>query len=288
MELTRYNKAIFGRIDANQDTQEIYRQIQGEEGEQIVQQMLDKELKLNYVHNIELNIKNQIQLDFLIVDDDKMINLEVKHYKGDYYIIDNQMKNSYGNIFQTPFSQMKRAEYELELIKSHLNIKRDIISYLVFTNPTFTLHSDIPNRKQVLLPTELHKIPRLFNNFKVDENRAILNKIKTLKQDFSKTYPRHMIPFEQIKPGLRCPHCRKINQIQLDKRMRFGHCMYCSRQIQRQLLYLENLKELYVLKNEPFTLKEAKLWCGGDAHAIRRVCKRHFKKKGKHKSYFYL
>ncbi len=64
--------------------------------------------------------------------------------------------------------------------------------------------------------------------------------------------------------------------------------MYCSRQIQRQLLYLENLKELYVLKNEPFTLKEAELWCGGDAHAIRRVCKRHFKKKGKHKSYFYL
>lgn len=189
MELTLYNKAIFGRIDANQDTQEIYRQIQGEEGEQIVQQMLDKELKLNYVHNIELNIKNQIQLDFLIVDDDKMINLEVKHYKGDYYIIDNQMKNSYGNIFQIPFSQMKRAEYELELIKSHLNIKRDIISYLVFTNPTFTLHSDIPNRKQVLLPTELHKIPRLFNNFKVDENRAILNKIKTL----NKTFPRPIL-----------------------------------------------------------------------------------------------
>ncbi len=82
MELTLYNKAIFGRIDDNQDTQEIYRQIQGEEGEQIVQQMLNKELKLNYVHNIELNIKNQIQLDFLIVDDDMIINLEVNTIKA--------------------------------------------------------------------------------------------------------------------------------------------------------------------------------------------------------------
>lgn len=82
MELTRYNKAIFGRIDANRDTQEIYRQIQGEEGEQIVQQMLEQELKLNYVHNIELNIKNKIQLDFLIVDDDMIINLEVNTIKA--------------------------------------------------------------------------------------------------------------------------------------------------------------------------------------------------------------
>lgn len=82
MELTRYNKAIFGRIDANQNTQEIYRQIQGEEGEQIVQQMLEQELKLNYVHNIELNIKNKIQLDFLIVDDDMIINLEVNTIKA--------------------------------------------------------------------------------------------------------------------------------------------------------------------------------------------------------------
>lgn len=82
MELTRYNKAIFGRIDANQDTQKIYRQIQGEEGEQIVQQMLEQELKLNYVHNIELNIKNKIQLDFLIVDDDMIINLEVNTIKA--------------------------------------------------------------------------------------------------------------------------------------------------------------------------------------------------------------
>lgn len=82
MELTLYNKAIFGRIDANQDTQEIYRQIQGEEGEQIVQQMLEQELKLNYVHNIELNIKNKIQLDFLIVDDDMIINLEVNTIKA--------------------------------------------------------------------------------------------------------------------------------------------------------------------------------------------------------------
>lgn len=56
MELTRYNTVIFGRIETNQDTQEIYRQIQGEEGEHIVKQILEHELKLNYIHNINLNI----------------------------------------------------------------------------------------------------------------------------------------------------------------------------------------------------------------------------------------
>src|SRR5699024_12247306 len=118
---------------------ELFRQIKGIEGEELIKQILDQELKLNYVHDIELDISNKVQIDFLIVDDEKIINLEIKHYKGDYYIIDNHLKNSYGNIFQTPFQQMKRAEYELELMKSKLDIKRTVESYLIFTTPTFTL-----------------------------------------------------------------------------------------------------------------------------------------------------
>lgn len=64
--------------------------------------------------------------------------------------------------------------------------------------------------------------------------------------------------------------------------------MYCSRHIQRQLLYLENLKELYLLKNGPFTLKEAELWCGGDRWAIRQICNKYFKKEGDYMYRYFL
>ncbi|WP_394877152.1 nuclease-related domain-containing protein [Mammaliicoccus lentus] len=288
MEYATYLKALNGRLEQNETTRELFRQIKGIEGEELIKQILDQELKLNYVHDIELDINNKVQIDFLIVDDEKIMNLEIKHYKGDYYIIDNQLKNSYGNIFQTPFQQMKRAEFELELMKSKLDIKRTVESYLIFTNPTFTLHTEIPHRNQVLLPTELHKIPKLIKNYKIEENKIILNRIKTLKKDFSKIYPKNLLPFDQINPGLRCPQCRKIGHIQLNSHKRFGECMYCSKKIARQLLYLENLKELYILKNEPFTLKEAQIWCDGNEWAIRKLCNKYFKKEGQRKIQYYI
>ncbi|WP_239738289.1 nuclease-related domain-containing protein [Mammaliicoccus sp. H-M32] len=288
MDLLSYFNAVNNRIEQNETTREIYRQMKGAEGEKIVKAILDKDHTLSYEYNVQLYIKNTIQIDFLVVDDDKIFNLEVKHYKGDYYIDDNQIKNNYGNIFPTPFQQIKRTEFELEFVKAKLNIKRNIESYLIFTNPTFTLHSEIPNRNQVLLPTELHKIPQLFKIYKIEENKSILNKINTIKQDFSQIYPNQLAPFNKIKPGLRCPHCKKVGHIRLDNRMRHGTCMYCSATTPRQLLYIENLKELYVLKNGPFTLKEAEYWCGGKPHAIRNICNSHFKKEGHHKNYFSL
>lgn len=95
MEYATYLKALNGRLEQNETTRELFRQIKGIEGEELIKQILDQELKLNYVHDIELDINNKVQIDFLIVDDEKIINLEIKHYKGDYYIIDNQLKNSY-------------------------------------------------------------------------------------------------------------------------------------------------------------------------------------------------
>lgn len=145
MGLLSYFNAVNNRIEQNETTREIYRQMKGAEGEKIVKAILDKEHTLSYEYNVQLYIKNKIQIDFLVVDDDKIFNLEVKHYKGDYYIDDNQIKNNYGNIFPTPFQQIKRTEFELEFVKAKLNIKRNIESYLIFTNPTFTLHSEIPN-----------------------------------------------------------------------------------------------------------------------------------------------
>src|SRR5699024_10203750 len=138
MEYATYLKALNGRLEQNETKRELLRQIKRIEGEELIKQILDQELMLNYVHDIELDINNKVKIDFLIVDDEKIMNLEIKHYKGDYYIIDNQLKNSYGNIFQTPFQQMKRAEFELELMKSKLDVNGTAQPQPTTTNPTFT------------------------------------------------------------------------------------------------------------------------------------------------------
>lgn len=71
MEYATYLKALNGRLEQNETTRELFRQIKGIEGEELIKQKLDQELKLNYVHDIELDINNKVQIDFLIVDDEK-------------------------------------------------------------------------------------------------------------------------------------------------------------------------------------------------------------------------
>lgn len=284
-----YYMALEGRIDKDYVRKDLLNFLKGIEGESKIESILNQVKNLCYDYNLELDLQNRIQIDFLVVDDKNIINLEVKNYSGDYFIHNSQMRNEYGNAFNLPFHQINRTEYELEHIKSHLQIDREIKSYLIFTNPTFTLHTNIPHREKVLLPTELHKLPKKFQNYKIEENRKLLNKIITMKKDFSQVYPNTLVPFNDIKPGLRCQHCRKIGHIFLENRKRHGYCMHCTYQTTRQELYLHNLRELYVLKRKPFTINDAQRWCdNGNKDTIRLICRKHFKNEGKHSSFYSL
>ena len=56
----------------------------------------------------------------------------------------------------------------------------------------------------------------------------------------------------------------------------------------KTITIFRKLKRIIYIENEPFTLKEAQIWCDGNEWAIRKLCNQHFKKEGQRKIQYYI
>lgn len=289
MTSQKYLFAIQNRLIQDKLDDETKNYIKGLEGEIFIKCILDDYPDLHYLYDYHINHKNRVQIDFLIVTDDALLHLEIKHYSGDYTIKDGQLMNEFGNMFYTPFQQLRRANHELNCLISHFKISKPIQSYLIFTNPKFTLKSSIPNQLNILLPTELHKLKYMFKNKNSIENENILHMFQQEHRDFSHIYKNiNRVPMSCLRPGLKCPKCRRLNTITVEGRKKNLQCRICHYKDIRQNVYLFNLLELNLCKGEAFTLSEAQEWCGVEnRHTIRRVCEKYFNSTNKNpKKYF--
>lgn len=285
-----YLDAITNRLNHVELDQITKSFLKGMEGEVILELILNQIHNLPYLYNLNLNYINQIQIDFLVIDDLYIYHLEVKHYSGDYRIQDDQFINQFGNMFNTPFAHIQRANFEIKQFIRHFNLNRELKSILVFTHPTFTLKSPPPSNVNVILPTELYKFKKMFKNFKTKENHQILSVFEENRADFSNIYNNiEKVPMKYIIPGLKCPKCKTINNLKVMHKKKFLYCVCCQSEWQRQYIYSFNLKELYICKKEAFTLKEAETWCGvSNTLTIRRVAEKYFKSVDKKPKKYYL
>ncbi|WP_323704541.1 nuclease-related domain-containing protein [Mammaliicoccus sp. Dog046] len=285
-----YLEALTNRLNNKHLDQNTKSFLKGMEGEVIIEPILNQVNNLNYIHNLNLDLFNRIQIDFLIVDDHYVYHLEVKHYSGDYQIQDDQFINQYGNMFNTPFAQIHRANFEISQFMKHHKILRELKSILIFTHPTFTLKSPVPKNIHMMFPTELYKLQYMFKNFKTKENQQILSVFSENRADFSGIYNNiEKVPMKYVIPGLKCPKCKALNNLRLINKKKMLFCMECDSNWSRQYVYLYNLKELYICKREAFTLKEAEVWCGvSNTLTIRRVAEKYFKSVGKKPKKYYL
>nr|WP_263312965.1 nuclease-related domain-containing protein [Mammaliicoccus sp. Marseille-Q6498] len=290
MDIYNYLLCLKSRLRLEQMDAETKNFIKGLEGEQQVENILKQVDNLSYCYNLSLNLKNRIQIDFLVITDQIIYHFEVKNYSSDYTFQDGYLSNDRGNKFNTPFQQLDRANQELNEIITHYNINRELKSYLIFPNSTFTLKLMTAPSCHLLLPTELHKLPKLFRNFKTKENRTILQIFENNRTDFSSIYNNiKSVPFEYIRGGLKCPNCKEIDCLKVNDKYMKLQCTNCLGIENRQYVYLYNLKELYFCKGEPFTVSEAEIWCRArNRDTIRRVCDKYFKVKGKKPKKYYL
>lgn len=290
MNSQTYLLALKNRIIQDKLDEDTRNYIKGLEGELFIKDILDEYPDLHYLYDFHISHKNRVQIDFLIVTDDAICHFEVKHYSGDYTIKDGQLMNEFGNMFYTPFQQLRRANHELNHLISHLNINKPLHSYLIFSNPKFTLKGTMPNQFNILLPTELHKLKYMFKNNHTIENANILHMFQQEHSDFSHLYNNiKKVPIASIKSGLKCPKCKRLNTVEVEERKKYLRCKFCHVEISRNKLYLYNLMEFYICKGEPFTLSEAQKWCGVEnSLTIRRVLDKNFRFINKKPKKYYL
>ncbi|OAO33443.1 hypothetical protein AXY37_00130 [Mammaliicoccus lentus] len=193
------------------------------------------------------------------------------------------MQSSSNNTYPLPFKQLNIAKNNLQKLCDEININLPIQEYLIFSNPTFTAQSTIPNKSQVLLRSEFYKFSKLFQSFQVAKDQAILNQILQKQKRFSQQFKSIEKPdFSLIKKGIKCPNCKNLNTMVIEKRKKTTTCICCNKDFKRNELYYFNIRELAIIKGEEgFTLTEAMEWCNAvNIYTVRRICNKYFESKG--------
>ena len=195
-----YLKSLESRYDNDYETRNKLMRL---EGELIVNKTLENINYVVYAHNLEFTVDKKFQVDFLIVHNNQISILEVKHYYGDFHFFNSYMQSSSNNTYPLPFMQLSIAKNNLQKLCNEININLPIQEYLIFSNPTFTAQSTIPNKSQVLLRSEFYKFYKLFQSFQVAKDKAILNQILQKQKRFSQQFKSiKKTEFSQLRKGL--------------------------------------------------------------------------------------
>ncbi|MCG3411668.1 NERD domain-containing protein [Staphylococcus massiliensis] len=288
--MNAYWLAIDGRCDVDSKTASKIKNIKvGLEGESLFEKHLKAVDRIVYGRNLYFNQMHPLEIDFLVINGKQAMIFEVKHYSGDYKYDGDALESAKGFRFAAPHVQLLKQVNELKMVLKRAGLSMSVSAYVVYTNPTFTLSGGIPHRGFTLLPTELHKIPTLFPQRFTSKDQIILDKIRTQQIDLT-----HRLNFEkpygldQARTGLRCSCCKEIGFIEPVPHKKTVRCTRCGSNFIKRDVYYEHLKELYCIKNDGFTLKEAMAWCeGASFNTVRRISNDFFIYKGvRNKKYF--
>ena len=252
---------------------------------------LDKVPNLPYLNNFYLNEQYPIEIDFLVCLKGKIIIFEIKHFAGDYRFEDSVLVGYNDQKFPSPFQQIVRQENEVNRVLAGSNHMRAIESYLVFCSDRCTVSGEIPNRSQVILPTEIHKLNFILDGRVSQKDWHTLELIRSNSIDFFKNYNEPK-PYNHtnVKKGLKCPKCYHINTIEISYKKKYVWCKACEQEQRLQEVIRYSLKELQYIKSDAFTVNEGSAWCEGviNPMSVRRVCERYFKKEKRGKSFHYF
>ncbi|OAO24507.1 nuclease-related domain-containing protein [Mammaliicoccus lentus] len=291
--IINYVDALRGRIDKIPDQLEELYAIwkQGYIGEKEFSEILNEQKSETWLHDLQFKNYNQVQLDFIVVTDEAIIQFEIKNYTGDYYYENGKLFRSTGYVAKDLIHQFEVSDETLKRIAKKYKIDRKVISYIVFINPTFTLYGDLRSRINILLYSELHKLKDMLGaNFKYDENVWICKKLKSLHQPFITSHLYFQkVEFSKIGVGIKCNSCNKmIEPSEVFNVRKYVKCKKCGTITSRHSIIIQSLKELYLLKGEPFSINEAEKWTGVSNSAIKRILYKNFKRIGNYKNSKYV
>ncbi|HCN61002.1 MULTISPECIES: nuclease-related domain-containing protein [Mammaliicoccus] len=288
----KYLKSIIGRAELSDNLfNKVQNKSSGNDGERYFNAILKCMEHIVYINDFQFTLNNQVQIDMLVIDDRAIYLFEIKNYKGIYYLEDTFFKNNYGNSITSPLIQIERAKNEFHNLCKYLEIDRPIISKLVFTNPYFNFKNPTPYKERIILPSELGIINQLFSNQNPEENIKIKQKLLAERNSFDNQYYKSItLPFKNIKPGIKCPKCNHMFTVKIKHKRQKCTCMYCESIMDKKFVYEYNLKELWYLKQDSFTISEAIWWLGGGTsiYSVRRICESSFKAVGSRYKKYYL
>lgn len=228
--------------------------------------------------NIRLNLSGEVQYDFFIIHEGYLIHIDVKNFSGRYTYRDNNFISESNYVIKDPISQLNSTHFKLKVFCEKHNLNYIVKSYVLFINETFTV-SGFNGHSSILFRNDLQRIKA---SLVTEPNQADIKAMELIVSyhlNKSKNEQRiHYYPFEQLKPGLKCPSCFSF----LKKFESFERKIECScghKVSKKEAVHL-GFETVRRLKNDAVKSSEIAAYTGVSESTIKQIMRNEYEYTG--------
>ncbi|MGK0554720.1 nuclease-related domain-containing protein [Macrococcus capreoli] len=235
--------------------------------------------------DLVLNINGEVQYDFLIISNKRIIHIDIKNYSGIYHYQDGNFQNESGYVHQGLISQLERAHTKLEQFVKHHNLDYQVFSRLLFINPNFRLDHYTGDKRIIFL----HQLDTFLDYLRQETYSDIDIQTGHLLCNHHSPISRnriHYYPYETMIKGVQCKQCGAIGTF-VAQTQRIMMCS-CGSQISKEAYILQAIDEITLLKTTPFKRKELNEYTKVNISTIKRYLKKYCNIVGNNKSSRYV
>src|SRR5699024_2876398 len=219
-------------------------------GEKNFFKLLESEQTSKCIRLFDLSLKNnndEFQIDSLLIFQNKIYLCDVKFFKGNFYIQDNDWYVEGSNKeISNPVSQLKRCNRLFRELLQKLGHHFQIEAYVIFNNPEFTLYQ-APINQPIIFPSQLKRFIKRLN-----QETGLLNSKHTkvtqqLTTLHTPKFPYERLPdydYNRLKKGIPCTQCTDFLS---PTRTQSFRCNTCGHIEIAEPAIMRNIKEFNLL-----------------------------------------
>lgn len=276
---------------------QLIRESSGYEGECVLSQYFVENLNVEYIALYDLHLEEnqkEFQIDCLLILQDEIYVIEVKHFRGEYEIVRNDWRNVHnGFLIETPLVQLNRAKRLFENLLKKMQVNLKVNEVLILTNEEFILFKS-DHSKNVIMRQQLRRFVNQLNSrhsHLSDWHVNVSEKLFSRHIIESKYQQKLEFDFELMKKGMRCDECdgwlgttRKYSRKNL-------YCLSCESKVDLETAVLKCINEYQLLfPKRKITVNTIFEWSGEcvSCHMIRKVLNKYYIPVGTTKGKYYL
>lgn len=262
-ELLRHRKPL-----SLEETQQYERLRQGYLGEKLLEEFVLATNNANLISLFDCLFdvnETEFQIDCILLTTDTIFLLEVKHYTGDYYLVNKKVHYlPTQKEIRDPLLQIERTAFLFKQLLAQLNFNFDVRSYVVFTNKEFWLYGSSPHLPMIFLPQIPKFLQKVGANASVitEQVRRLANLLSTRRKEKSRYERLPEYQLEEMRRGVFCKRCN----VELNRKNRSKFiCPACSIEYKADGVILNATASFQLLfPDKKVTTSTITEWCGGE------------------------
>ncbi|UBH09061.1 nuclease-related domain-containing protein [Macrococcus armenti] len=224
----------------------------------------------------------RVQYDFIIITSKNILHFDIKNYSGNYRYQNNRLISEHGKTDKDIFIQLDNANAYLNQLIAKYEMPQNLISKIIFINEDLNLTGF--NGKDCVMFA--HELKAVFNYLKTC--KGITQQMKNFADALIQMHDNegiekriHYYNIDEMKLGLRCPKCRKIEMWRVAEKQ-YLQCS-CGYKILNHDIILAAYETLRLLGMKKIQRKDIVAFTGISVRTVARYANKLFNKKSKHR-----